>query len=86
MSASPNRYAPTVAPIQPLLWRLEDLAAAVGLDVKTVRDRLADGVIPLQLHKLGSGRTVRVSRIEAEAWAARGCPDSSEWRWPGGGS
>jgi excisionase family DNA binding protein len=64
--------AETVPAVLPLLLTREQVAALLGLSARTVKRMTAEGAIPGVRRPYG--RAVRYSRVEIEAWVARGCP------------
>lgn len=60
----------------PLAVDAIQLAALLGLSVRTVRRLDASGKLPCSVR---IGGAVRWRRDEIEAWLAAGCPDRQKW-------
>ncbi len=66
-------------PGEVLLWRVDDLARALGCDRRTVERLEAAGKLGPRRVKLGG--MVRFQAAECRAWVAAGCPPRDEWTW-----
>ncbi len=63
-------------PAEPgVLMTIREVAAALRLSERKVYELQAAGRMPAAIRL---GRSVRWSRTQIEAWAARGCPDPGE--------
>jgi hypothetical protein len=69
----------TQRPAEVLLWRVQDLARAIGCDRRTIERLEASGKLGPRRLKLGG--MVRYEATECRAWVSAGCPARDEWTW-----